>query len=150
MMHGKMHGKHLYILDALSIHSLKIFLCSLYACETIICTNYITKHFERTKSIHFRLRNRTHIEHSNAAYVNILHFHFSKWQFNGLFVNGFFKKNVCFQETNEMEWGRKKKRKTLKGFECVCARCNVTNLELMTINSYFNSNALIQLKLKST
>lgn len=31
----------------------------------------------------------------------------------------------------------------------VCA-CNVTNLELMTINSYFNSNAPIQLKLKST
>lgn len=127
-----------------------MFLCSLFACETIICTNYITKHFRTNKKYTFSFKEKNTHRAFECRIRKYISFSFFQMAVQRTFRQRFFKKNVCFQETNEMEWGRKKKRKTLKGFECVCARCNVTNLELMTINSYFNSNALIQLKLKST
>lgn len=113
--------ENIYIYSMLN--PFEMFQCFRYAVwDNNLYTNYITKHFQGKKSIHFRLRKEhtaraTQLStpmtiassiYRNAYRIRILHSHFPKWQFNGLFVNGFVsRKMFAFKKRMEENGGER-------------------------------------------
>lgn len=113
-----MENIYIYSMRAQSVRN--VFSVFLYV-ETIICTNYITKRKEQKAAAYVLVNGRTHrLQHTHAHERCKILFPFfqstSSTDFSS--TEWFSRKNAGFRETNEIKQGKRKK--TLKGFECVC------------------------------